>query len=421
VAHAGLATVDVAFVAVFLLVLLALRRVLAHPSMSSACALGVAVGLAIATKFSIFILLPPVAAMTAAVSCWDRRAQWTAALRSRAVWAMLSATTLVAALVVWGIYGFSVGRLEDLPVGLTGFGHQPPDSWLTAFGKWRIPAHEFFDGLVSLGAHTLRGHRATLFDEFSQHGFLLFHPVVFLTKTPEPFLLFAAAGLFGLVRQRDHPEWRWFAGLALGAAGLMAVAMMSSINNGVRHILVLYPLLALASAFGLVRWAERARHARSWLAGAAACIALQLGVLASSVPDQIAYFNVFAGSDPAYISSDSDLDWGQHAIYLERYFAAHPVPELYVQLNGSTRTCEFELPPLKALPLHPVSGWIAVSERIYRLNRGSVRSDPCGDDTIMAPPGWLDWLKAYEPVAIIGKTVRLYYVPPVRSASGGRG
>jgi hypothetical protein len=27
--------------------------------------------------------------------------------------------------------------------------------------------------------------------------------------------------------------------------------------------------------------------------------------------------------------------------------------------------------------------------------------------------GSLDWLKRYQPVAIIGKTVRLYYVPDV--------
>jgi hypothetical protein len=133
------------------------------------------------------------------------------------------------------------------------------------------------------------------------------------------------------------------------------------------------------------------------------------------VPDQITYFNLFAGSDPAYVSSDSDFDWGQHALALERYFDTHQIPELYVQLNGTTKACSHRLPPLKALPLHPVSGWIAVSERIFRLNQGAIRQDPCASpgapSEIIAPPGWLDWLKQYEPVAIIGKTVRLYHIP----------
>ena len=115
-------------------------------------------------------------------------------------------------------------------------------------------------------------------------------------------------------------------------------------------------------------------------------------------------------------SSDSDFDWGQHAVALKRYFATYHVPKLYVSLNGTTRTCSLRLPQLKALPTHPVSGWVAVSERTYRLNRGAIQKDPCvpagvPEQGILAPPGWLDWLKRYEPVDVIGKTVRLYHIP----------
>jgi hypothetical protein len=81
----------------------------------------------------------------------------------------------------------------------------------------------------------------------------------------------------------------------------------------------------------------------------------------------------------------------------------------------TTKTCSLRLPPLRALPTHPVSGWVAVSERTYRVNRGQIQRDPCAlpgtPGQIIASPGWLDWLKAYEPVDIIGKTVRLYRIP----------
>jgi len=62
---------------------------------------------------------------------------------------------------------------------------------------------------------------------------------------------------------------------------------------------------------------------------------VQVTVPVWPVPNQRTYLNVLAGSDPAYVSSDSDFDWGQDVLAVERYFKGHPVPELYVQLNGA--------------------------------------------------------------------------------------
>src|SRR4030095_16335379 len=120
------------------------------------------------------------------------------------------------------------------------------------------------------------------------------------------------------------------------------------------------------------RWAESLRVPERMLAIGGGLLAAQLIVLIASVPNQIAYFNVLAGSEPGYITSE--FDWGQDALALERHFDANPMMELYVQINGPTRICTRRHPPLKALPLHPVSGWVAISERIYRLNRGLVKT-----------------------------------------------
>jgi hypothetical protein len=190
---------------------------------------------------------------------------------------------------------------------------------------------------VGLKAHAIAGHRATLVDQFSQRGFLLFYPVVLATKTPVPFIALAGLGLWGLSVRREDPRRRWFLGLGLGALGVLLVALTSPINLGVRHVLAIYPLVAVA--YGLVRWAEYQRSPAPLLATGAGCLAAQFVLLISSVPNQITYFNMLAGSEPAYISSDSDFDWGQDALAMERYFDAHPVPELYVQINGSTQTC----------------------------------------------------------------------------------
>ena len=415
VAHAGLATTDVGFLASFLLTMLALRRALARPTLRSMLLLGAATGVAIATKFSTLVFLPPAAAAVVACRYWDRRRGWARALAGPRLWRALVTVAIAAVLVTWGCYGFRVGRLADLPTRIS-YGEVPASGWPGRIRSWPIPGHEIVHGLLFVKAHAAAGHRATLLGEYSQRGFWLFYPVVLLTKAPMPFLLFTGIGLWGLCTGPAGPERRWFAGLGLAALGVLLAALASPINLGVRHVLVIYPLVGLAAAYGLARRAETSRRG-SWLITAGVgCIALQLGLLALAVPNQLTYFNLLAGSSPAYVSSDSDFDWGQDMLALERYFASHRVPELHVQLSGTTRACLHGLPPLRALPIHPVTGWIAVSERIYQLNRGPIRRDPCGPpggaNRIMADPGWLDWLKPYRPVAIVGRTVRLYHIAP---------
>ena len=72
------------------------------------------------------------------------------------------------------------------------------------------------------------------------------------------------------------------------------------------------------------------------LQAATGALAVQMALLWSA-PNQLTYFNAFAGTDPAYVSSDSDFDWGQDALALQAYFATHRVPKLYVLLNGTTK------------------------------------------------------------------------------------
>lgn len=58
----------------------------------------------------------------------------------------------------------------------------------------------------------------------------------------------------------------------------------------------------------------------------------------------------------------------------------------------------------------PVTGWFAISLRALRF----------GDSFHMTyPPGTFDWLKAYQPVTHIGKTILLYYIPEDKTATKG--
>jgi hypothetical protein len=162
VGHSGLATTDVPFVVSFLLALLALRRLLAEPSARAASLAGVAVGIAIATKFSTLVFLPPAVAAIMLAHYWDDRASALTALRRPQLWRLPAVIAGAAAIVIWSAYRFNVGRLADLPTRFGPYGTMPTSGWPAVIRDWRLPAHEFLHGLLFLKAHTVAGHRSTL-------------------------------------------------------------------------------------------------------------------------------------------------------------------------------------------------------------------------------------------------------------------
>jgi hypothetical protein len=104
VTHAGFATTDVAFVAAFLLVLVALRRCLRAPSMFSAALAGAAIGIAVATKFTTLVFLPPAAAAILTVYVWPERRAYRATLSQPALWRGLLLGGVVAFATIWMFY-----------------------------------------------------------------------------------------------------------------------------------------------------------------------------------------------------------------------------------------------------------------------------------------------------------------------------
>ena len=195
--------------------------------------------------------------------------------------------------------------------------NRQPDWSVTAGG----PARSHVGRTVASGQRLQlidSGHPITFLGQNSERGGWLYYPVVLATKTPMPFLLFAGAGIAGLLRHRNARGWRWFAGLVLAAVAILLVSLASPINIGLRNVLIIYPLLAPGSAYGLVRLAEHSTRRATVLAAGVASVLLQGAFLWTSVPNQITDYNVLAGADPARISSDSNFDWGQGAVALER-------------------------------------------------------------------------------------------------------
>jgi hypothetical protein len=173
----------------------------------------------------------------------------------------------------------------------------------------------------------------------------------------------------------------------------------STINIGVRHILPLYPFFAIVASSTVVLLAGSST--RVLIAACLAAIALTSSVIAH--PDYLPYFNSFAGSRPYEIFTDSNFDWGQDLFRVAPEMRRRHLRSLRLVYAGNANPFEAGIPGIDAVdPFRYTDGWIAISEMLYRSNGPKFR-----------------WLRPFNPVGRIGKTLRLYDLPPADTLFSG--
>ncbi len=218
-------------------------------------------------------------------------------------------------------------------------------------GDW----HTFIYGMRMVVAHAKEGHLAYLFGHKSQHGWWYYFPVALLFKTPLPFLVLAAIGL-----GRRHLD-------AIAAASVvMAIAMSTPINIGIRHLLPIYAPLAILAAAGAQRLWER-RHR---VTVAVLCGWMFVGTLISH-PDYIPWFNELALGHGERILSDSNFDWGQDVLRLRTICRQRHIDSLAFEVFTGAPLDEIGLPPRRRIrtPM-PTAGWHAISETVITAAGG---------------------------------------------------
>jgi hypothetical protein len=260
---------------------------------------------------------------------------------------------------------------------------------------------DLVNGIVAVKAHNDTGHLSYLLGETRMSGWWYFYFVAFAVKTPLPLLAAGPPGMIWQARRgwREGDSWA-LAPLIVTAAILAFCCAFSRINIGIRHVLVIYPFLALGATWLLEQAWEglgRLTDPRRVRLGRAALLALvlwQLSTLWRAYPDYLPYFNEVV-SHPAHVIVDSDLDWGQDLYRLEVRAAQLRIPKLSLAYRGTADLSREPLPPLSVLPPRtPAHGWVAVSELARTRNRTDYA-----------------WLDPYRPLERVGKSIDLYYVP----------
>lgn len=348
-AHASLATLDFPLAAFVFLALFALFRYAERPSPLNGLLLGAALGAALGTKVQALLLLPLLLVVLPA-----RCPVLFRALKVKPVATVLSLAGI--ALVPWLLIN---ALYRHVP--LAG-GHLLPPGFMAAVT----------DKLV----HARTGHSAYLLGQYSDRGWWYYFPVAVAVKTPLPVLVLLA---IGVVRR---PSRDMCLCVILPACAFLAAAMAARVNIGLRHVLMLYPLLFVFAGAGAAAWWER-----SWRGVMLALLAATY--LAESVliaPHFLSYFNALAGG-PARghrVLLDSNYDWGQNDRFLRDY----------LEKTGIAAAIDPH-------PFRPTGGRVIVNANaLYGLlNEGSAA---------------YAWLKEFEPVNRIAYTWFEYEVPGPR-------
>jgi Dolichyl-phosphate-mannose-protein mannosyltransferase len=262
----------------------------------------------------------------------------------------------------------------------------------------------FFEGIIAIKAHNDTGHLSYLLGQQRSTGWWYFYLVALAVKTPIPLLVCGPIGMVVLAREGWRAKDAWRLAPLLSFLTILAFASgFSHINIGIRHVLVLYPFMALGAAHLLaLAWGALRKAALGPLAvvGQGALVVLvgwQVLTLWTANPDYLPYFNE-AVAHPERLLVDSDLDWGQDLRRLEQRAAEIKIPKLNLAYRGTANLARESLPPFVIMPpWTPVTGWVAISAL-------AVVHDPKG----------YAWLDAYKPLELVGKTIELYYVPPAR-------
>jgi 4-amino-4-deoxy-L-arabinose transferase-like glycosyltransferase len=401
IGHAALAALDIPGAATTLLALYLLQKWLSSGSRGDAILFGLATGVAVGTKLSavpfiglgmlVLLLSREFFLAVPATAPWPRRL------------AGLPLIVLAAMVPILLAYGRRSIDITELPPRFNWVldylfpgGSAAHSQVYSLLGGLRLPeaCWDFAEGIVALKAHNDTGHLSFLLGHVKAGGWWYFYLVALAVKTPLPLLAAGPIGLYLLARDgwRERNPWR-LAPPVLFLTLLAFASLFSRINIGIRHVLILYPFMALGGAYALgLLWRSRSAVGT---AVAVLLVTWQVSTLATANPDYFPYFNETV-SHPEQVLVDSDLDWGQDLKRLERRLAERKVPSVSLAYEGSADLSREALPPYVRLPpRQPATGWVAITA----LTRGH------------EPAGYA-WLNAYRPVERIGKTIDLYFIAP---------
>lgn len=220
------------------------------------------------------------------------------------------------------------------------------------------------EGLVQQVKHNVRGHSAYLFGRTAGRAMWYYFPALLTIKLSVPVLL--ALVYLGLVRPKALVNWA-----CVAAAVLVVFSLAYRVQIGVRLVL---PIVALGLTGVGAALAAAARQAgpygqrRLVAVGSAAGVLWTAGCAWAVWPNGLSYVNeLWGGTRRGYrIVSESNYDWGQGLPELAHWQRRRGIKDLDLWYFGTDP--EVARLPLRLLPLHSLS--VATGEEVAEQLRG---------------------------------------------------
>ncbi len=342
-AHGAVVTTDSAQSCFLLVSVYAFYRYAKAPSAWRLAAVGVAAGLALASKHSTILLLPILVAL-AVIEVVRRpkpvhgEPQLPLGKRILRAAAALVAIGVMAAGVLWAFYGFRYaargeGRklTPSLETNLRSVPSQTQAAVLAEAAKLRLLPESYLFGLGDVLAKS-KGYHSYLFGKAYPTGLWYYFPVGMVIKSSLTFLLLLAATAWAIAARRFR-KWREILYLTIPPAIYMAVSIAGGMNIGIRHMLPVYVFLFVLIA-GAV--SQMAQSNRKWLYAAIVLFVFQAASVSRAYPAYVSYANEAVGG-PMKVHeymTDSSADWAQQLKSVKRYLDARAVKSCWFLYFG---------------------------------------------------------------------------------------
>jgi 4-amino-4-deoxy-L-arabinose transferase-like glycosyltransferase len=329
-AHSALVTTDIGVSCFFVTAVWTFYRFATRPTLIRLLLVGLATGLLLATKHSGILIGP----MFVALIAWEVL-KAPGAERKRVALRLTGgffAIVVLSVLVLWAFYGF---RYSARPAGMTfstsvaEYAEPLPhfeSAIVVAVGRLHLLPESYLVGLVDVKLMSI-AYPTFLLGKVYSHGLWYYFPLVILIKTTLGLLLLTVLAALATVTGKLTRHRELFYSLALPIFYL-AVAVMSGMNIGARHLLPMYAFVIIFAAAAVVTLADLHRR---W---AILCSALIVAHVFSSLlvfPNEIAYANEASGGPRNLhnLLSGASVDWAQQLLQVKQWQDRHPDQECW--------------------------------------------------------------------------------------------
>jgi Dolichyl-phosphate-mannose-protein mannosyltransferase len=422
-AHGAVVGTDAALSCFMFATVYAFYRYVKAPSAWRVVVVGLAAGLALASKHTGILVFPMLflLALCEVLRSWQGRpsssetSRTSAAKRARQLAIALVAISAVAITILWASYGFryqarAEGRQMNPPLAefMQGLSRPREARLLQTVARLHLLPESYIYGLADVRIMS-DFYASYLLGKDYPHGVWFYFPVAFSIKSSLSFLILLLLATWAIATCR-FTAWREILFLTIPPIFHLIIAMSSGMNIGVRHILPMY--LFLSVLIGGAVW-KVIQHKRRWIYVVAALLIFQAISTSRAYPAYMAYANELWGG-PTHVHellSDSNSDWGQQLHAVKRYLDQRGIKNCwFVYFGEGVIDASYYGIPCKPLPTQD-SLW--VNEQID--------APPAIDGTVLVSAGDLsgfefgagalnpyEQFKSLKPIAVIDYGVFVY-------------